>query len=318
MTHLGSGGILPSSGMAADGKWDGEGSAPAPPRSPEARAEEPSLSDPRAREAMRVLQQRFRFPESIAEVSAPSARPEESPPHWTRLPTTSEALLAADADPVPVTEGEPVPSSALSAASAVSDERVELPSLAEAALGARGLVETAGVAAEPTDGLTALPMPIEDEPEEGGAPVSTLPPESALGFETVDDARIPAGRDSFRIGEVAEIVGVKAHVLRFWETEFPHVAPEKSESGQRRYRRQDVAWLLQIKRLRHESQLTVAQARTSIRRALEEGTFPSSLPELAAAVDGPIPGASSIRQQLAELRRAVVDLLALAEGDETV
>ena len=53
----------------------------------------------------------------------------------------------------------------------------------------------------------------------------------------------------YRIGEVANIVGVETHVLRYWETEFRTIRPEKSRRGQRVYSRKDVERLLKVKEL---------------------------------------------------------------------
>jgi DNA-binding transcriptional MerR regulator len=56
----------------------------------------------------------------------------------------------------------------------------------------------------------------------------------------------------FRIGEVAALCGVETYVLRFWQTEFPQLAPKKSGTGQRLYRQRDVEMAMRIKRLLHE------------------------------------------------------------------
>ena len=56
----------------------------------------------------------------------------------------------------------------------------------------------------------------------------------------------------FRIGEASQLVGVEAHVLRYWESEFPGLSPRKSSSGQRMFRRKDVELVLEIKRLHRE------------------------------------------------------------------
>ena len=69
----------------------------------------------------------------------------------------------------------------------------------------------------------------------------------------------------FRIGEVARITGVKAYVLRYWETEFPGLKPQKSASGQRRYRRGDVEFVLQLRELLWERGFTIKGARTHLR-----------------------------------------------------
>ena len=65
----------------------------------------------------------------------------------------------------------------------------------------------------------------------------------------------------YKIREVCEIVGVEAHVLRFWETEFPSLSPPKSKSGQRTYRPKDIELLLRIRHLLYEEGFTIAGAR---------------------------------------------------------
>ncbi|MGB1701222.1 MAG: MerR family transcriptional regulator, partial [Nannocystaceae bacterium] len=60
----------------------------------------------------------------------------------------------------------------------------------------------------------------------------------------------------FKIGEVAEIVGVATHVLRYWENEFKSIRPQKSKSQQRVYRRRDVETLLKIKHLLYGEKYT--------------------------------------------------------------
>lgn len=65
----------------------------------------------------------------------------------------------------------------------------------------------------------------------------------------------------FRIGEVAAIVGVKSHVLRYWEEEFPSLRPAKSRSQQRLYRRKEIDFLLALKELLYERGFTIAGAK---------------------------------------------------------
>jgi len=65
----------------------------------------------------------------------------------------------------------------------------------------------------------------------------------------------------FRIGEVSKLTHTKAYVLRFWETEFPMLKPNKSKSGHRLYRRQDVEMVLEIKRLLYSRGFTISGAR---------------------------------------------------------
>jgi DNA-binding transcriptional MerR regulator len=84
----------------------------------------------------------------------------------------------------------------------------------------------------------------------------------------------------FRIGEVAKLCRVQAYVLRFWESEFPQLKPNKSGTGQRLYRKRDVELALRIKRLLHEEGYTIAGARHVLQSELREGKKQSSQPEL--------------------------------------
>ena len=68
----------------------------------------------------------------------------------------------------------------------------------------------------------------------------------------------------FKIGEAAQIVGVEPYVLRYWETEFPQVRPDRAVSKQRLYTRRDVELLLEIKRLLYEEEYTIAGAKKKI------------------------------------------------------
>ncbi len=79
----------------------------------------------------------------------------------------------------------------------------------------------------------------------------------------------------FRIGDVAELLGVRPHVLRYWESEFPVVAPQKSSTGQRVYRRSDVETLVMIKHLLHEERYSIEGARKRIRELRKEGALRS-------------------------------------------
>ncbi|MEJ2110027.1 MAG: MerR family transcriptional regulator [Acidobacteriota bacterium] len=69
----------------------------------------------------------------------------------------------------------------------------------------------------------------------------------------------------YKIREVCEIVGVEAHVLRFWETEFSALSPPKSKSGQRTYRPKDIELILRIRQLLYEEGFTIAGARKQLR-----------------------------------------------------
>ncbi len=68
----------------------------------------------------------------------------------------------------------------------------------------------------------------------------------------------------FKIGEVCDITEVQAHVLRYWESEFPMLAPQKNRAGQRTYRKRDVEMVLRIKELLYEDQYTIAGAKKKL------------------------------------------------------
>ncbi|MFQ5477273.1 MAG: MerR family transcriptional regulator [Candidatus Binatia bacterium] len=76
----------------------------------------------------------------------------------------------------------------------------------------------------------------------------------------------------FKIGEVAELLALKPHVLRYWESEFDILRPMRSHSKQRRYRRSDIIVLAMIRELLHERQFTLAGAK----RYLEARRFADS------------------------------------------
>src|SRR5580693_49685 len=68
----------------------------------------------------------------------------------------------------------------------------------------------------------------------------------------------------FKIGDVARICGLETYVLRFWESQFPQLKPNKSGTGQRLYRRREVELVLEIKRLVHEEGYTLPGARHAL------------------------------------------------------
>src|SRR5215813_11666183 len=71
----------------------------------------------------------------------------------------------------------------------------------------------------------------------------------------------------FKISEVCDIVGVEPYVLRFWETEFPNFAPEKSKAGHRVYKKKDVENVLRIKELLYDRGFTIAGARKHLNKS---------------------------------------------------
>src|SRR5580693_6106461 len=84
----------------------------------------------------------------------------------------------------------------------------------------------------------------------------------------------------FRIGEVARLCDIPAYVLRFWETEFPQLKPNKGGTGQRLYRKKDVEMALRIKSLLYDEGYTIPGARQVFKAEAKSG---HEVPEAVAA-----------------------------------
>jgi DNA-binding transcriptional MerR regulator len=104
----------------------------------------------------------------------------------------------------------------------------------------------------------------------------------------------------YRIGEVSDIVGVQPHVLRYWETEFRSIRPQKSSKGQRVYSRRDVEKLLRVKDLLKNQGFTIAGARKRLSEPSE-----AAQPEPAEVE----PGAKNTRRLLLGLRGDILRML---------
>jgi DNA-binding transcriptional MerR regulator len=130
----------------------------------------------------------------------------------------------------------------------------------------------------------------------------------------------------YRIGEVSDIVGVQPHVLRYWETEFRSIRPQKSSKGQRVYSRRDVEKLLRVKDLLKNQGFTIAGARKRLSDP-EPESLPEPLleplPESASSSEPALlfeptalsqstaadSGAKSMRRVLLGLRRDLLEML---------
>jgi DNA-binding transcriptional MerR regulator len=102
----------------------------------------------------------------------------------------------------------------------------------------------------------------------------------------------------FRIGEVSSLLSLEAYVLRYWETEFPSLAPKKSGTGHRLYRRKDVELLLKIKHLLYEKRFTIDGARQYLHDESRHGHQKDSKQEQQQLFSDPLP---EIRKELAAI-----------------
>jgi DNA-binding transcriptional MerR regulator len=108
----------------------------------------------------------------------------------------------------------------------------------------------------------------------------------------------------FRIGEVAQIAGVEPYVLRFWETEFPQLAPKKSGTGHRLFRRKEVELVLELKRLLYEKRFTIEGARLYLDQNRKKASARPIQPQ-PSLFGGPPEALAEIRKELA----AILELL---------
>jgi DNA-binding transcriptional MerR regulator len=108
----------------------------------------------------------------------------------------------------------------------------------------------------------------------------------------------------FRIGDVSRLAGVQPYVLRYWETEFPTIAPKKSGTGHRLYRRKDVEMVLEIKRLLYEKRFTIEGARKALNpksRVTAPKTSSSPRSSQGDLFPPASPDFSGIRRELSEI-----------------
>jgi DNA-binding transcriptional MerR regulator len=116
-----------------------------------------------------------------------------------------------------------------------------------------------------------------------------------------DPAGIP-DKPFFKIGEAARLCAVKPYVLRYWETEFHSIRPQKTRSQQRLYRRKDVELLLKIRHLLYDERFTIEGARARLRELGHDEGAPPTLPP-------PEIGTEVIRK----IKQGLVDLIRMLE-----
>jgi DNA-binding transcriptional MerR regulator len=113
----------------------------------------------------------------------------------------------------------------------------------------------------------------------------------------------------FRIGEVSELAALPTYVLRFWETEFSQLKPTKSSTGQRMYRRKDVEYVMQIRKLLYEDGFTIAGAREKLREELrasrlQNHVLPPPPPQISPETDAAVTESQAILPFLAPVTAA--------------
>jgi DNA-binding transcriptional MerR regulator len=106
----------------------------------------------------------------------------------------------------------------------------------------------------------------------------------------------------FRIGEVSKLCSLPAYVLRFWETEFPQLKPNKSNTGQRVYRRKDVENVVRVKKLLYEDGYTIQGARQLLKSESKRDRTQTTLPFAVTNPQG---------RELREVRQGLREVLGI-------
>ncbi len=142
----------------------------------------------------------------------------------------------------------------------------------------------------------------------------------------MEPAKIIPDKLFYKIGEVCEHVGVQPHVLRYWESEFPMLAPQKNRAGQRVYRRKDLEIVLRIRELLYDEKFTIAGAKRKLAEELRGGSgarLKVVTPDMDADPAGPAPvdrgtgtniGPHS-KRSIRRIRRELEALLTMLNAD---
>lgn len=116
-----------------------------------------------------------------------------------------------------------------------------------------------------------------------------------------------AGKMYYTIGEVSDLTGVKPHVLRYWETEFPSLRPKKNRAGNRSYRPRDIKSVLAIRDLLYKEKFTINGARKKLQEnlgnpdtILKQMQIPFSDPQARHVL-------LTVKKELEELRDMIVN-----------
>src|SRR4051812_47094671 len=141
------------------------------------------------------------------------------------------------------------------------------------------------------------------EPADDAAEEEAVPETALTGDTPVQRERHIAPREYYSISEVCDLVGLKPHVLRYWETQFPVLNPSKNRSGNRVYQRKEIKLILLVKHLLYKEKYTIDGAKQRLEQLRRGGEMPA---ETARALDS----------QMVELLRAelqqVLQLLTIA------
>jgi DNA-binding transcriptional MerR regulator len=115
----------------------------------------------------------------------------------------------------------------------------------------------------------------------------------------------------FKIGEVCELTETQPYVLRYWESEFPALAPAKNNSGQRIYRRRDIETILRIKTLLYEEGFTIAGAKKKLELEMKEQSKGGPVTPQASQT----PTGDEFKDEVKEIKAELHGLLDMLDRD---
>ncbi len=119
----------------------------------------------------------------------------------------------------------------------------------------------------------------------------------------------------YKIGEVCRMADVQPYVLRYWETEFPQLAPNKSGGGQRLYTKNEIDVILRIKQLLYSEGFTIAGAKKKLETELNEPAAPET-PATAAPAPTTTQPSPALAKALLDMKRELGEILELLSSDQ--
>jgi DNA-binding transcriptional MerR regulator len=130
-------------------------------------------------------------------------------------------------------------------------------------------------------------------------------------------SEVSDGKRLYKIGEVCRMADVQPYVLRYWETEFPPLAPEKSGGGQRLYTQREIDIVMRIKQLLYSEGFTIAGAKKKLETELASGApvveAPAEAPPAPAKTKAAAKREGDVQRTLANVRKELSSILKMLE-----
>jgi DNA-binding transcriptional MerR regulator len=115
------------------------------------------------------------------------------------------------------------------------------------------------------------------------------------------DVMVTGGKTYYSISEVCGLIGVEAHVLRYWESEFPQLRPKKNRAGNRAYRDKDIEIITTIKHLLYEEGYTIPGAKKKLSASRSNAAEPEQIALDLGTPHPPQSGMNEVKKELKEI-----------------